>query len=138
MSTLNLGDSLILDSDYSTSEVKTGATWIDGKPIYRKVIEQTVNGSLSTNVYNFGVLISTGDKTILNCYGYYIMNNGLPGRKYSIPGVSVDGDGNFDFGSTWYYNADTTYSWIVVSLKKLYQVTQIKVMAAIEYTKTTD
>ena len=38
MSQLNLGTSLILDSDYSTSEVKTGATWTDGKPIYSKVI----------------------------------------------------------------------------------------------------
>ena len=138
MSKLNIDDNFIMDSDYSTEETETGARWIDGKKIYRKVIEQTVTGSLSNNVYNFGVAISTGNENIINVYGYYTMNNGLPGRKYSIPGVSVDGNGDFDFGSTWYYNADTSYSWIVVSLKKLYQVTQIKVMAVIEYTKTTD
>lgn len=28
-------------STYSTEEVKTGETWIDGKPIYRKVFELT-------------------------------------------------------------------------------------------------
>lgn len=44
MSKLNLGDSLILDSNYSTgAEVKTGATWIDGKPIYRKVFTITTS-----------------------------------------------------------------------------------------------
>lgn len=26
-------------ADYSTSEVNTGKTWIDGKPIYRKVVD---------------------------------------------------------------------------------------------------
>ena len=41
MSTLNLGDSLILDTDYSESEVKTGATWIDGKPIYMRTFTGT-------------------------------------------------------------------------------------------------
>lgn len=29
---------------YSTSEIKTDKTWIDGKPIYRKVIEYTSTG----------------------------------------------------------------------------------------------
>ena len=32
---------------YSTEEVKTGGTWIDGKPIYRKVIVRDISGSLS-------------------------------------------------------------------------------------------
>lgn len=55
MSQLNLGDSLILDTDYSTSEKKTGATWIDGKPIYRKtipVIAPSVSGTASTTAHN--------------------------------------------------------------------------------------
>lgn len=32
-------------SGYSTTETKTGATWIDGKPIYRIVIPATINGT---------------------------------------------------------------------------------------------
>lgn len=36
-------------SDYSTSEVNTGKTWIDGKPIYRKVINY---GNLPNSSYN--------------------------------------------------------------------------------------
>ena len=66
MSRLNLGDSLILDTDYSTSEVKTGATWIDGKPIYRKVFTGTspsANGYFTSNTG-----ITNGD-TCINVYG---------------------------------------------------------------------
>ena len=37
--------------DYSTGEIKTGGTWIDGKPIYRKVV-------------NFGVLPNTNTKSV--------------------------------------------------------------------------
>lgn len=49
MSTLNLGDSLILDTDYSTTETKTGATWINGKPIYRKVYVRTLTSTFPTS-----------------------------------------------------------------------------------------
>ena len=34
-------------NSYSTEEIKTGGTWIDGKPIYRKVIVRDISGSLS-------------------------------------------------------------------------------------------
>lgn len=60
MSTLNLGNSLILDTDYSTSEVKTGATWTNGKPIYRKVVEFTYPSSVNTwGNKNHGISTST-------------------------------------------------------------------------------
>lgn len=49
----------VYDSNsYSTEEIKTGGTWIDGKPIYRKTVEITdfsspdaVNGSLDLSIY---------------------------------------------------------------------------------------
>ena len=34
-------------NSYSTQEVKTGGTWIDGKPIYRKVITHTLSDALT-------------------------------------------------------------------------------------------
>ena len=34
-------------NSYSTQEVKTGGTWIDGKPIYRKVITHTFSDALT-------------------------------------------------------------------------------------------
>lgn len=35
---------------YSTEEVKTGDTWIDGRPIYRKVIQQNVSDTTDGNI----------------------------------------------------------------------------------------
>ena len=34
-------------NSYSTQEVKTGGTWIDGKPIYRKVVTHTLSDALT-------------------------------------------------------------------------------------------
>ena len=46
---------------YSTTEVDTGATWIDGKPIYKKTFSFTLANSGPTTVNhgisNFGLLI---------------------------------------------------------------------------------
>ena len=43
----------ILDSNiYSLNEVKTNKVWIDGKPIYRKVIEYNSNTALSNGDNN--------------------------------------------------------------------------------------
>jgi len=41
-----------LSNDYSTSEINTGKTWIDGKPIYRKCFTGTTptSGSVSKSI----------------------------------------------------------------------------------------
>ncbi len=46
---------------YSTSEIKTNKKWIDGKPIYRKVIDMgmlpnTTNKSVNHNLSNFTMI----------------------------------------------------------------------------------
>lgn len=40
---------------YSTTETKTNKVWIDGKPIYRKVIEQTLTSGVNTITHNLGI-----------------------------------------------------------------------------------
>ena len=47
-------------ADYSTSEVDTGVKWIDGKAIYRKVINDTISqaGDISINVADASEIIS--------------------------------------------------------------------------------
>lgn len=37
-------------NDYSTTEQDTGKTWIDGKKIYRKVIQETISTSGTHNI----------------------------------------------------------------------------------------
>lgn len=51
--------------NYSTTEQKTGGTWIDGKPIYRKVFTGLNYGGGSTNTYiNTGATVSNVDTLI--------------------------------------------------------------------------
>ena len=50
------------NSSYSTSEVKTNATWIDGKPIYRKTIDcgtlpNAAGKGVAHGITNFGDLV---------------------------------------------------------------------------------
>lgn len=49
---------------YSTSEVKTGDTWIDGRPIYRRVFVGTLNQS--DGVTNVSLLPNVGGSDILS------------------------------------------------------------------------
>jgi microcystin-dependent protein len=78
----------INDSEkYSTTEVKTNKTWINGKPIYRKVIESS--GTMTTNNWNTittinnvdtlinGYILDTNNKTIWNEIMVRIVNNDL-------------------------------------------------------------
>lgn len=55
MSKLTLGTSLILDTDFSESVTKTGETWIDGKPIYRKITKFTTgSGTPGSTLVSLG------------------------------------------------------------------------------------
>lgn len=54
---------------YSTSETNTGQTWIDGKPIYRRVLEVTTASSDITSWTVF-TAISTNVENIIDIYGY--------------------------------------------------------------------
>lgn len=62
---------------YSTSEVKTNKVWIDGKPIYRKVIKYTSalssgNNSIPHGISDLGELVSVSGYTKYST-SYYAM-----------------------------------------------------------------
>lgn len=108
---------LVTESElsYSTSETKTGGTWIDGKPIYRKVLTGTVIPS------NGSVAIS-GVSMVTDQYGMLRGSNGLwEANKTGYFQV----DYNEQTDSVTYYFSDTSglsRDWFIV----------------VEYTKTTD
>ena len=62
-------------NDYSTTEIDTGKKWIDGKPIYRKVINDTTSSSsdqtMLSTITNLDYCISI--KGILVDSGYSIV-----------------------------------------------------------------
>lgn len=63
-------------ASYSTSEQRVG-TWIDGKPIYRRVIAGTVTASANTLVVtNFSSISDSTVDNILSATGYWYKNSG--------------------------------------------------------------
>ena len=107
---------------YFTDEIDTGMKWIDGKPIYRKVIETTTalsegQTSISHGISNFGQITN------------WILTND---RNQTFPRVETDTTNNNWTGISGVDDTNvvirvvgTTWSsrkWIIV----------------IEYTKTTD
>ena len=102
---------------YSTEEVNTGKTWIDGKPIYRKVVELgtvTNRKHISHGITNANIILTQGN--------LYVGNAIVP-----IPYVSSNGYITYDVTPTEViiyvsFSQSTTYTGIII----------------IEYTKTTD
>lgn len=56
---------------YSTSEIDTGRVWIDGRPIYRKVVRGTVNmvGGYDTSILPHGIQGLTSRWELIKYYG---------------------------------------------------------------------
>lgn len=56
--TWDMEDMTVAES-YSTSERKTGGTWVDGKPIYKKTVTKSSTGgtTITHGISNFGTLV---------------------------------------------------------------------------------
>ncbi len=52
---------------YSTAEVKTNKVWIDGKPIYRRVIKD-LNVNLSPDIWTSVTTLGDNVETLIMCY----------------------------------------------------------------------
>ena len=64
---------------YSTTETLTGGTWIDGKPIYRRVIQGNFNpnpteAAFSYNILTKGTVSSLNNIPYITGYNSYIDN----------------------------------------------------------------
>ena len=107
---------------YSTSETDTGKTWINGKKIYRKVVEigsVSANGSTSKNT---GI---TGLETVISITG---MCKYSAGNWITIP----RGHGNAAYGNNAYMNS--TGTTVTVECGSAAALTNATVI--IEYTKS--
>lgn len=107
---------------YSTSEVDTGKTWIDSKPIYRKVISNITTPSTTNSWVSIGS-VSNVD-TLINMYGFIIAGDG---RKLSLnhtePSAEI---------STSFINGNIEMKIIIDAWKSR------PCYVILEYTKTTD
>lgn len=102
---------------YSTNEVKTGATWIDGKPIYRQTIQVTAGASTDGWFH----LANVSD--IPNVAQYVkmraIMNHNI--------GIKEELNGVYGLNSGAYYHVQSNYT-----------TAGGVTFLTLEYTKTTD
>ena len=114
-------------NSYSTEEVKTGGTWIDGKPIYRKVLTAT----LQTDEEVLNLTISPQMKSLVSIQGILSKGN----TDFVIPYCFIDGSSTFQIytycqGQNLFirpHSSDGTYFTAGCTIR-----------AILEYTKTTD
>lgn len=108
--------------NYSTTEQKTGGTWIDGKPIYRKA--GRISGSVSDTVIVDATLTQSYVDTVCNSFCQI-----TTASNSIVIGGAYNGDTNNRLGLQIGANG----------LQKLSGITGAKNLVWwIEYTKTTD
>ena len=115
---------------YSTSEVKTGYKWIDGKPIYRKIF--TGNMTNTTNSWvNLQQCNLTNADSILDIKG--TITNTFSDKRV----LSINSFENSSYHCAFSYLGQTDYLQCNVS-GWTYSNFGFKYIVAIYYTKTTD
>ena len=127
--TTNVEKTGVTNEIYSTTETKTGRTWIDGKPIYRKVFSTnlpTINHDYSQYSY---VTINVADLQIENVVG---LDGVIKGEAYwtlnwyhSIVGASA---GSYIGDNRKTLVVRTNCNWL----------SKCPIIVVLEYTKTTD
>ena len=77
------------DNKYTTTEVDTGKKWIDGRPIYRKVVRGTVNmtGGFNTSNLPHGIQGLTSAWELIRYYGNMRLSGSLNNNpiKQALP-----------------------------------------------------
>lgn len=119
-------ESVTNPDSYSTSEVKTNMTWIDGKPIYRKVVQINSLPNNTETTYQTGII----NGETIKYDGFLSLSEsdlGLQHMPYFSPYSST--------GNVYYWvRKDATYIHIKTGTDRSSSSTYI----IIEYTKTTD
>jgi hypothetical protein len=121
--------------EYSTNEVKVG-TWIDGKPIYRKVFTGRITANANTEVQT---VLQTNVDNVIDMGGWYMDGNldtkkVLGQCKFTISGTTVTMTNN---SRVDVYNSNLLlFTWSAAGRSDSYEYNYYMVWA--EYTKTTN
>lgn len=107
---------------YSTTETKIG-TWIDGKPLYRKVFTGTTDGTSA-------LTISTGSGTYIRTFDGTINSN--YNNRWKVP--NIYSETQYNVGA---FIMTNNYE-LRLALGSAFQASGLGYVVAIEYTKTTD
>ena len=129
-------DNTYESGEYSTNETTTGKVWIDGKPIYRRVVVQTVNTYTDADVRRLITAnISSNIDTLVSGDGYAEILTATVGTGTSFK------LGNMTISSDLVFQSSVNMNMLddVVSINLMtrtdWNVTSVKFVAWIEYTK---
>lgn len=111
---------------YSTNETRTGKTWIDGKPIYRKVIDCGALPDATSKSISAGV---PDLDTLIEIRGMAYSSSTVLVIPYIDPHALTQG--------VQMYYSKTTQS-VVIGTSDSFSTLYTKSIAVMEYTKTTD
>ena len=120
----NIGGKVTNLTTYSTNEVKTGETWIDGKPIYRKVISKTVSkfsNTLDINLGTSNVDVFIEGRVLIDTSTFTAINHTATSTTYNV--------------ARWVFNKSTNKVQVYNNLSGGLTGT---IYVIVEYTKTTD
>lgn len=129
---------------YSTSETKTNKKWIDGKPIYRKVISTdvtTYSDNDSRRQFEVELIDANAVDELVNVYGNYkIVASSSQSLNYTYALFSVAYSNNMSgyMGTRVTKNPSTNKIEASFGIPVAWGWTKLKVNAVLEYTKTTD
>ena len=116
---------------YSTNEIKIG-TWINGKPLYRKVVTETPDIATTTQNASFNVNIANADEVFISSMTK-IADTSSSGYRFNFPYVS--GNINKTIGG---YLAVLDANRVQVNIRKGNDIGVYSMRLVIEYTKSTD
>lgn len=125
----NIGGKVTNLTTYSTEEVKTGETWIDGKPIYRKVFTGSGAGNIDITSLKIDEIFFDLSKT------KFFWSN--IGRHVPLPLVAT-ASGDSLITGTYQAGIYTNSSKTKLTIEKGGRIEMSKYVITIEYTKTTD
>ena len=117
-----------LGKKYSTSEVKTNDVWIDGKPIYRKVVTGTTPASGGNKTVGTGVTNGANARLV----GGYIEN--IAGTSH----FPLNFYTNAQWNAICCVNTDASGVFLMGTDNGISATAEANFVAIIEYTKTTD
>lgn len=112
---------------YSTTEQKTGNTWIDGKPIYRIVASGVTEYNETNNICIAYIPINVSVETVIDLKGFFATD----AASIGFPGVSYQGVARGIF-------CNRTLQRIEAYWTNTNDRVGITITAIMEYTKTID
>ena len=119
------------NSSYSTSEVKTNATWIDGKPIYKKTFVVSIPSSGNTVAFQHGI----------NNLGFFVKSEGVAMGSNGttarfLPDFYIDNDNISGVFGCAIYGGSLSSGSVDITYGSWYRGGTV--YATLYYTKTTD